>query len=40
MKIIEEERQRLLREYASELKDFLPKGVVEREADIPLVYGA
>lgn len=37
--IIEEERRRLLQEYASELKDFLPKGVLERESDIPLVYG-
>lgn len=37
--IIEEERRRLLTEYASELKDFLPKGVLERETDIPLVYG-
>ena len=25
--------------YGSALKDFLPKGVIEREADIPLVYG-
>jgi len=37
--IIEEERKRLLTEYGSALKDFLPKGVIEREADIPLVYG-
>merc|ERR1719443_1510479 len=37
--IIEEERKRLLEEYAAQLKDFLPKGVIEREADIPLVYG-
>lgn len=37
--IIEEERRRLLTEYASELRDFLPKGVLDREADIPLVYG-
>jgi len=36
--IIEEERQRLLKEYARELKDFLPKGTLETENDVGLVY--
>jgi len=38
--IIEEERQRLLQEYAAELKDFLPKGVFKSEDDYRAVYGA
>lgn len=35
--VVEEERQRLLREHASQLKDFLPKGVLEHESDIELL---
>jgi len=37
--IIEEERQRLLREYAVELRDFLPKHTLETEQDYQLVFG-
>eukprot|EP00419_Tripos_fusus_P035393 CAMPEP_0172786090 /NCGR_PEP_ID=MMETSP1074-20121228/205774_1 /TAXON_ID=2916 /ORGANISM="Ceratium fusus, Strain PA161109" /LENGTH=180 /DNA_ID=CAMNT_0013623103 /DNA_START=24 /DNA_END=566 /DNA_ORIENTATION=- len=37
--IIEEERQRLLREYAVELRDFLPKHTLGTEQDYQLVFG-
>lgn len=36
--IVEAERQRLLREHAAALADYLPKGVVQTEADYKLLY--
>lgn len=36
--IIEEERKRLLREYGSDLKDFLPKGTLDSMADWDLLF--
>ena len=35
--IIEEERQRLLKEYASKYKEFLPKGVLQNKGDLDLI---
>lgn len=37
--IIEEERRRLLREHASELKDFLPKNTLETHEDYEMLFG-
>jgi len=36
--IVEEERQRLLRDYARDLKDYLPKGVFRTDADFERVF--
>merc|ERR1719316_1545987 len=38
--VIEQERQRLLAVHAQPLKDFLPKGTLEREADLDIVMTA
>merc|ERR1719440_605408 len=35
--VIEEERRRLLAEHAKGLKDFLPKGTLEKESDLHLI---
>lgn len=37
--VIERERARLLAEYASDLQDHLPKGVLRNPADFEVVYG-
>jgi len=37
--IVEEERRRLLREHAAELKDFLPKHTLETMEDYKLLFG-
>jgi hypothetical protein len=36
--VVEEERQRLLREYARDLKDYLPKGVFRTDEDFERVF--
>ena len=38
--IIERERQRLLREHAAAVADYLPKGTLKTDQDRELVYGA
>lgn len=38
--IVERERQRLLREYATDLQDYLPKGVLQTNNDYETVYGS
>merc|ERR1719321_1888352 len=38
--VIEQERQRLLAVHAQPLKDFLPKGTLERETDLDIVMTA
>lgn len=37
--IVEQERLRLLQEYATKLRDYLPKGVLKTQADLDLVFG-
>lgn len=37
--IIEEERQRLLREHAAQLQDFLPKWTLDNEDDYEMIFG-
>lgn len=37
--VVERERQRLLREHARDLQDYLPKGVLANENDYETVYG-
>lgn len=39
-RIIEDERQRLLIEHAAPMRDFLPKGVLDRESDLAFLGGA
>lgn len=36
--MIEEERRRLLAEHATGLRDFLPKGTLEKQADLDILY--
>merc|ERR1719335_384120 len=38
--VIEQERRRLLAEHARPLKDFLPKGTLERDSDLDIVMSA
>lgn len=40
MAVVERERQRLLREHADDLKDYLPKGVLKDQRDYEVVYGS
>lgn len=37
--VVERERQRLLREHADDLKDYLPKGVLRDNKDYEVIYG-
>jgi len=39
-RVVEEARKRLIREHASQLKQFLPKGVLQSEDDLELLAGA
>lgn len=39
MEVVERERQRLLKEHAHALNDFLPKGVVQSDKDYMLLFG-
>ncbi len=40
LQVVEAERQRLLREHAAALADYLPKGVVQTPNDYELLFGA
>ena len=37
--IVEMERKRLLKEYATKYKDFLPKGVIQNEEELREIFG-
>merc|ERR1719253_1009984 len=37
--VIQEERQRLLREHAGDLRDFLPKGTFAKKQEFDIVFG-